>query len=434
MASAIDTAAKRARLSPRKNPYWQGVSGGRGGVSLGFRTAAKGPGCWIAKIVVDGRRLEERIGFAEGHETPGAISFPSATTAALQWGKRQVAAIEAGQVADVAAKVPTVRLAVEEYAASRKDRAGRAGSEGALKLHVLSDGALPGVKLAKLNAQDIEGWRARLRASLKPSTKNRMLNDLRSALYAAAVKHRRTIPAHIPAEIKVGTKAESGEGSPRRQLLSDVQIRAVVNAAFEVDPDFGQLVLIAAATGARFSQEAGLIVSDLQVKNARVMMPSSRKGKNWQPGAKVAVPLERSVIERLTFDLSGRPLDEPLLQRWWHKKAGGPGKWVQDRRGAWKHAYEVEPFWTKVVELASLPPGTVMYSLRHSSIVRGLRAGLPVRLVAALHDTSIEMIEKHYAAFIVDMTEDMARASMMSFEAATGGMLQAVEMSAEPAR
>ncbi|MEA2916415.1 MAG: hypothetical protein QOJ15_8496 [Bradyrhizobium sp.] len=40
---------------------------------------------------------------------------------------------------------------------------------------------------------------------------------------------------------------------------------------------------------------------------------------------------------------------------------------------------------------------------------------LPVRLVAALHDTSVEMIEQHYAAFIVDVTEDLARRATMSF-------------------
>ena len=52
--------------------------------------------------------------------------------------------------------------------------------------------------------------------------------------------------------------------------------------------------------------------------------------------------------------------------------------------------------------------GTIPYSLRHSSIVRGLRAGLPVRLVAALHDTSSAMIERHYAAFIVDAMDELA--------------------------
>ena len=35
----------------------------------------------------------------------------------------------------------------------------------------------------------------------------------------------------------------------------------------------------------------------------------------------------------------------------------------------------------------------------------------PVRLVAAVHDTSVAMIEKHYGAFIVDAAEDLLRAA-----------------------
>ena len=51
------------------------------------------------------------------------------------------------------------------------------------------------------------------------------------------------------------------------------------------------------------------------------------------------------------------------------------------------------------------------YALRHSSIVRGLKAGLPVRLVAAMHDTSSTMIERHYSVYITDaMDELMAKA------------------------
>jgi hypothetical protein len=48
-----------------------------------------------------------------------------------------------------------------------------------------------------------------------------------------------------------------------------------------------------------------------------------------------------------------------------------------------------------------------------------------VRLVAALHDTSVEMIEKHYAAFIIDMTEEMARQTLMLF--GEPNLLQAAE-------
>jgi len=39
--------------------------------------------------------------------------------------------------------------------------------------------------------------------------------------------------------------------------------------------------------------------------------------------------------------------------------------------------------------------------------VRGLRAGLPIRLVAALHDTSVGMIERHYSRWITDGLEEM---------------------------
>jgi hypothetical protein len=62
----FDTPAKRFRPKPRKNPYWIGVSGGRGGLSLGFRRTVKGESVWVAKIVLDGQRIEERIGTPDG--------------------------------------------------------------------------------------------------------------------------------------------------------------------------------------------------------------------------------------------------------------------------------------------------------------------------------------------------------------------------------
>ena len=46
---------------------------------------------------------------------------------------------------------------------------------------------------------------------------------------------------------------------------------------------------------------------------------------------------------------------------------------------------------------ARLAGAVVPYALRHTSIVRGIRSNLPVRLVAASHDTAVSMIEAHYA-------------------------------------
>jgi len=63
----------------------------------------------------------------------------------------------------------------------------------------------------------------------------------------------------------------------------------------------------------------------------------------------------------------------------------------------------------------SLPAGASMYSLRHSSIVRQLLAGVPIRVVAALHDTSVQMIERNYSEHIADHADDLARPTLDTF-------------------
>jgi hypothetical protein len=60
----------------------------------------------------------------------------------------------------------------------------------------------------------------------------------------------------------------------------------------------------------------------------------------------------------------------------------------------------------------------VPYSLRHSSIVRGIREGLPIRLDAALHDTSVEMIERHYSRWITEGLDELAARAVVPLVAA----------------
>jgi hypothetical protein len=55
-----------------------------------------------------------------------------------------------------------------------------------------------------------------------------------------------------------------------------------------------------------------------------------------------------------------------------------------------------------------------MYALRHSSIVRALLAGVPARVVAAVHDTSIGMLERTYSAFIADHADTIARRGLLA--------------------
>ena len=74
-------------------------------------------------------------------------------------------------------------------------------------------------------------------------------------------------------------------------------------------------------------------------------------------------------------------------------------------------------WWAKVVDAVGLP-GVIPYALRHSSIVRAIRAGLPIRLVAAIHDTSVAMIEKHYSRWIVESLDELAARAVVPLLAA----------------
>ncbi|MGA0563673.1 tyrosine-type recombinase/integrase [Ancylobacter sp. VNQ12] len=258
------------------------------------------------------------------------------------------------------------------------------------------------------------------RSTLAPSTVNRLMSDLRAALNAAAERHRRELPAHILAEVKIGTRAlPLAAATARKQILAPAQIQNIIGAAFSVDDsgDFGRLVLVAAATGARYSQITAIRVGDVQAAQGRILVPGSRKGRSPRAKPPAAVPVSQDVIEKLKPALDGRPADAPLLSRWAYRNIG-PFKWERDHRRPWGPAYEIEKHWAACVAAAEVPPETVMYALRHSSIVRGLTVGIPVRLVAALHDTSIEMIEAHYSAHITEATDEIARRAVLSWPAA----------------
>lgn len=436
-ASEIDTPSKRAKLAPRKNPYWQGVSGGRGGTSLGYRKGASGRGSWIAKIVVDGQRYEERLGAADDDGAPNevALSYRTAVAAALDWATRQYAAIQAQSEEKAGSAAPTIRSAIEAYVRARKRKSLATGknAEGRLVRYALSDAAFAELKLAKLRAGAIEAWRDRLPIRsgnvddeeigeeesatrfISPSTVNRLMNDLRAGLNAAAEKHRRELPAGVMAEIKIGTRAMSIEVSTaRKQLLTSAEIQKLIAAAFEVDDtgDFGRLVLLAAVTGARYSQLTAISVQDIRTRPARILVPGSRKGRSPKTKPPAAVPVAPDILDRLAPALDGRSGTETLLLRWGYRSVG-PFEWERDKRRPWGPAYETYKPWKAAVASAQLPPDTVMYALRHSSIVRTLTAGVPIRVVAALHDTSVEMIEAHYSAYITEATDEIVRRAVL---------------------
>ena len=65
----------------------------------------------------------------------------------------------------------------------------------------------------------------------------------------------------------------------------------------------------------------------------------------------------------------------------------------------WGESLHKRPF-AAAVNKAGLDTEATFYSLRHASITRMLKAGVPTQAVAEHHGTSARMIETNYAKFI----------------------------------
>jgi integrase len=251
---------------------------------------------------------------------------------------------------------------------------------------------------------------------MQRSARVRTVNDFKAALNLAHQRFRKHLPATFAESVRYGLSIKEmvpvGYKKARdNQILHDDAIRDIVAAAavYDDEGDVGRMVLLLAATGARFSQLARLAVGDVQADRQRTFIPLSRKGQRKDEGH-YPMRVGKDVIEALRLVLSGRPYDEPLLCRWRMKqvrKQEGRGLiWVGDYRGPWTSAAEITRQFRDICKNIGLE-GTIPYALCHSSIVRAIRAGLPIRLVAAMHDTSVEMIERHYSRFIVDGLEEL---------------------------
>lgn len=426
---ALGTRTARLKLPGRHKPYFRAVMEG---VQIGYRrsTIPGKAGTWIGRRYLGEERYETEV-LAIADDLPEAdqpadgvrvLTFDQAQAALRDWSRKQTQ----GEQAEAAAETsPTVRKAVEAYIAARKLRSARAGRDAELRLshHVLA-APLADAALATLTDADLTRWRDALRRggrgvkrdapALAPATLARLLNDLRAALTATARKAR--LPGDVLTTIREGLRApEAPDRARTKQVLPDGDVRRLVEAAFRQGDDFGALVLVLAATGCRFDQAARLTVADLQAGNQRIMVPTSNKGRGSKAQSHIAVPLPPDTLARLRPLVAGRRGHERLLLRWHHKQvegdkaAGRLPTWERTERRPWTVASEMTRPWHATLTAAELPGDLVPYALRHSAIVRGLRAGLPVRLVAAVHDTSVAMIEKHYGAFIVDATEDLLR-------------------------
>ena len=115
------------------------------------------------------------------------------------------------------------------------------------------------------------------------------------------------------------------EERARKQFLSDDEVRRVIEVAFDPsdDGDYGRLILLAAATGARYSQLAALTVADLQSELGRIFC----RGQKGPLGARRTKNGGADFIRHYQAPMPAvekRDGMEPLLTRWAHEKGDAP--------------------------------------------------------------------------------------------------------------
>lgn len=351
------------------------------------------------------------------------LNFTQAMAAARQHVSRVRANHAEAEALKAAGPPITVRTVVEAYLTKRDAREAaqkngiglKKDARSRLTKHVFADESLYAASFLNLTKESLRTWLERLPAAMAPSTTRRLANDLKAALNDGLIAYRLRVPAHLAATIRHGLKLPENHTPVARdmQILSDGEIRKIIAAASKIDRaggwdgDLTRMVMVLAATGARFSQVTRLTAADVQVTQRRLLVPISRKGRGGKVSPRTAVQVGADLLEALSPVINDRKGSDSLLlrPRW---KQVGPTEWEKVGRGPWRNASELTRPWAAIVAEAEVAARTVPYALRHSSIVRGLKAGLPVRLVAALHDTSTPMIERHYSAFIVDALEELS--------------------------
>lgn len=364
--SAAETRSARLALTIAKKPTFARLGPG---VSLGYRRNATA-GTWVARVA-DGRGGNWTKAFATADDYQDADGQTVLTYLQACDEARRLARTNGSATGKA---VVTVEDALDAHRADLEARSGDVGNVSRARGHVPP--ALLRRPVAVLTADELRNWKNGLVKVMAAASVNRVANTLRAALNLAADGDEHT--SRGPWES--GLKSLPGAENADNVVLTDAEVQRVVKEAYREGEAFGLFVEVAAVTGARPSQICRIETAG----HDHIMMPASKKGKGEKKITQRRVPIPPALAKRVQGGL--------------RKASGEP----------WAKSDHTRPF-RRVAKRAKLDPDRVTaYALRHSSIVRQLRAGVPIRIVAVMHDTSVAMIERHYSAFIDQHMDDAA--------------------------
>jgi len=399
---ALETPTARAKLTPRKPSYFVRIAPH---IALGYRRNASGFGAWSVRFA-DGSASGwlKKFGTADDLEPADnkhVFNYDQALVQARKLARGEANADTATSATGFAPN--TLGEALDAYEADLKARGGSiynaSGPRGNLAPQLLAK------PVALLDAKELRKWRdGLLDKNLQPSSVVRYCKSLRTALNLAASHDKRIQNADA---WEAGLETLPDATVARNVILGDRDVSRLVAASYAHDAKLGLYVDVLATTGARPSQAARLLVEDLHGgAKPRLTMPKSAKGGSKNRAARkrerLSLPITPALAAKLKQAAKGRPDDAPLL--------------LQDNGLSWGGSDDYREDIAGIVKALKLDAKATLYALRHSSIVRALLRGLPIRLVAASHDTSVQQVETTYSKYITDHSDDISRAALLHHE------------------
>ena len=336
-----------------------------------YRPLKGGAGTWWGRVRIGTRYTVEALATADDHvEADGerVLDWAEAQAAVRAWAEQQSGA---GPL--------TVETAIREYLADlRANKGERAATAAAGRLDKHVPAELRARRVAELTVHELRVWRNSMlpatgdEEQLRRSrdTANRVLTILRAALNRAFNNDR-------VADDRAWRRLEpfKGVGAARKVILDPLEIQLLLNAC---GPGLRELVAVGAQTGARLGELTSARVRDLDLDAGTLRVDGKTGGRE--------IHLAPATILLLRRAASGKSPEERLL--------------APPERASWTENLHRRRF-AAAVRRAGLDPETCFYSLRHSYICHALKRLVPVKALATATGTSMGMIERHYAKFIV---------------------------------
>jgi integrase len=389
----------RAKLAPRRDPYWHLIAEGQ---HIGYRRTSGATGTWVARYYTTehGRRFHA-IGAADDVATADAVSVLSFHEAVVEAQKWFVSVARADGSDEVASGPYTIAQLMEDYLKDRqsKKRKDLSHTRYTMNAHILPK--LGHIDVSKLTRNRLETWRDSLAIAddnpetmrKRQATANRIFTILKAALNYG-YKHRDNRIASRAAWEKITPFRQVD--APKIRYMTIGECKRLIDAS---PTDFRKLVRAALYTGCRYSEITSLRVSAFDPGANTIHIAESKSGK----ARNVALTDEGTLFFSSVTD--GKDTDEYIFTHGVGRQDGKP----------WEHSQQT--YWmNSVCEQAKIVPAVSFHILRHTYASQLAMNKTPMPVIAAqLGHSDTRMTERHYAHLGQSYVADVVRANLPSF-------------------